>query len=67
VLAAGAARRLLREAVVATRARDVYGPLALTDHVDHRIVHEAMIAAMADEAGRNALLFEERPEACRSE
>jgi LmbE family N-acetylglucosaminyl deacetylase len=45
-----------------TRARQVYVPLAVGGHFDHRLAHEASRAAF-DPAGRNVFLYEERPEA----
>lgn len=44
------------------RARQVYVPLAVGGHFDHRLAHEASRAAF-DPAGRNVFLYEERPEA----
>ncbi|HET8646447.1 MAG TPA: PIG-L family deacetylase, partial [Vicinamibacteria bacterium] len=44
------------------RARDVYLPLAVGGHFDHRLAHEAARAAF-DPSGRNVFLYEERPEA----
>jgi LmbE family N-acetylglucosaminyl deacetylase len=46
-----------------TRARQVYAPLAVGGHVDHRIAHEAARAAFEAGQGRNVFLYEERPEA----
>lgn len=45
-----------------TRARQVYVPLAVGGHFDHRLAHEAARAAF-DPSGRNVFLYEERPEA----
>lgn len=46
-----------------TRAREVYLPLAVGGHVDHRLAHEAARAAFTSGNGRNVFLYEERPEA----
>jgi len=46
-----------------TRAREVYLPLAVGGHVDHRLAHEAARAAFSSGNGRNVFLYEERPEA----
>jgi LmbE family N-acetylglucosaminyl deacetylase len=44
--------------------RHVFAPLAVGGHVDHRIAHEAAVAAFGGrEAGRNVFLYEDRPEA----
>jgi LmbE family N-acetylglucosaminyl deacetylase len=45
-------------------ARNVYFPMALGYHVDHRLVHEAALRAFHAAEGRNLFLYEERPEAC---
>jgi LmbE family N-acetylglucosaminyl deacetylase len=42
----------------------VFAPLGVGGHVDHRLAHEAAVAAFGGrEAGRNVFLYEERPEA----
>jgi LmbE family N-acetylglucosaminyl deacetylase len=46
-----------------SRAREVYVPLAVGGHVDHRLAHEAARAAFTSGNGRNVFLYEERPEA----
>ena len=46
-----------------TRARQVYAPLAVGGHIDHRVAHEAARAAFTAGNGRNVFLYEERPEA----
>jgi LmbE family N-acetylglucosaminyl deacetylase len=44
--------------------RQVFAPLGVGGHVDHRIAHDAAILAFGGrEAGRNVFLYEERPEA----
>ncbi len=44
--------------------RHVFAPLGVGGHVDHRIAHEAAVAAFGGrEAGRNVFLYEDRPEA----
>jgi LmbE family N-acetylglucosaminyl deacetylase len=45
-----------------TRARQVYAPLAVGGHFDHRLAHEAARAAFTAAEGRNVFLYEERPE-----
>jgi LmbE family N-acetylglucosaminyl deacetylase len=45
-----------------TRARQVYAPLAVGGHFDHRLAHEAARAAFSAAEGRNVFLYEERPE-----
>jgi LmbE family N-acetylglucosaminyl deacetylase len=45
-----------------TRARQVYVPLAVGGHFDHRLAHEAARAAFSGAEGRNVFLYEERPE-----
>lgn len=45
-----------------THARQVYAPLAVGGHFDHRLAHEAARAAFSASAGRNVFLYEERPE-----
>ena len=45
------------------RARDVYVPLAVGGHIDHRLAHEAALQTLGGEPGRNVYLYEERPEA----
>jgi LmbE family N-acetylglucosaminyl deacetylase len=46
-----------------THARQVYAPLAVGGHIDHRLAHEAARAAFEAGQGRNVFLYEERPEA----
>jgi LmbE family N-acetylglucosaminyl deacetylase len=46
-----------------TRAREVFLPLALGGHIDHRLSHEAARAAFHGGQGRNVFFYEERPEA----
>ena len=46
-----------------TPARQVYAPMAVGGHIDHRLAHEAARAAFPADDGRNVFLYEERPEA----
>jgi len=47
-----------------TRAREVYLPLGVGQHIDHRLAHEASRSAFPPRGGgRNVFLYEERPEA----
>jgi LmbE family N-acetylglucosaminyl deacetylase len=46
-----------------TSAREVFLPLALGGHIDHRLSHEAARAAFHGGQGRNVFFYEERPEA----
>ncbi|HLA76054.1 MAG TPA: PIG-L family deacetylase [Vicinamibacteria bacterium] len=55
--------RLLSDLGPRSRARQVYIPLALGGHVDHRLACEAGRAAFQGGLGRNLFLYEERPEA----
>jgi 2'-N-acetylparomamine deacetylase / 2'''-acetyl-6'''-hydroxyneomycin deacetylase len=45
------------------RPRQVYVPLGVGGHVDHRLAHEAARAVFPGGDGRNVFLYEERPEA----
>lgn len=54
---------LLRDVGFRTRARDIYVPLGIGEHIDHRIAHEAAVAVFQSGEGRNVFLYEERPEA----
>lgn len=54
---------LLADAGHRTRARQVYAPLGVGGHVDHRLAHEAALRALHSGEGRNVFLYEERPEA----
>jgi len=45
------------------RPRQVYAPLGVGGHVDHRLAHEASRAVFPGGDGRNVFLYEERPEA----
>jgi LmbE family N-acetylglucosaminyl deacetylase len=60
----------LRDAVEAldevghrSRARQVYVPLGVGGHIDHRLCHEAALRSLRSGDGRNVFLYEERPEA----
>lgn len=45
------------------RARDVYLPLGVGGHADHRLVLEAALRVFTPGVGRNVFLYEERPAA----
>jgi LmbE family N-acetylglucosaminyl deacetylase len=56
--------RLLVDLRVRVGPRQVFAPLGVGGHLDHRIAHEAATSAFGGrEAGRNVFLYEERPEA----
>jgi len=57
------AAHLLAEIAERVRPRAVYAPLAVGGHVDHRLAHEAALAALEGRDGRNVYLYEDRPEA----
>lgn len=44
-------------------ARQVYVPLGVGGHVDHRLCHEAGLRSFESGDGRNVFLYEDRPEA----
>ncbi len=46
-----------------TKARQVYVPLGVGSHIDHRLCHEAALRVFSSGDGRNVFLYEERPEA----
>jgi LmbE family N-acetylglucosaminyl deacetylase len=46
-----------------SRAAQVYAPLGVGSHIDHRLAHEACLRAFQSGDGRNVFLYEERPEA----
>jgi len=46
----------------AARPASVYLPLAVGEHVDHRVCHEAGLQAMRPFGGANVFLYEERPQ-----
>jgi LmbE family N-acetylglucosaminyl deacetylase len=54
--------RRLADLLPRLRPREVYVPLGVGGHVDHRICHEAALRVMQSGAGRNVFLYEERPE-----
>jgi hypothetical protein len=54
---------LLAEVGHHTRAREIYAPLGVGQHIDHRLAHEASRGAFPRSDGRNVFLYEERPEA----
>ncbi len=55
--------RVLADVAARVRARQIYVPLAVGAHIDHRLAHEAALQVLVDEPGRNLFLYEERPEA----
>jgi LmbE family N-acetylglucosaminyl deacetylase len=60
----GRAVELLADVGHRTRAREVYVPLGVGQHIDHRLAHEASRSAFPPRGGgRNVFLYEERPEA----
>jgi len=60
----GRAVELLADIGHRTRAREVYLPLGVGQHIDHRLAHDASRGAFPPRgAGRNVFLYEERPEA----
>jgi len=46
-----------------SKASQVYVPLGIGSHIDHRLSHEASLRALQSGDGRNVFLYEERPEA----
>jgi LmbE family N-acetylglucosaminyl deacetylase len=46
-----------------SKATQVYVPLGVGSHIDHRLSHEASLRALQSGDGRNVFLYEERPEA----
>ena len=60
---ADAAAEALADARHRTRARQVYVPLGVGAHIDHRLAHDAALRAFDSGDGRNVFLYEERPEA----
>jgi LmbE family N-acetylglucosaminyl deacetylase len=61
-LSAVRAIRILTEVADRTRPREVYVPLAVGGHIDHRLAHEAALTAFERREGRNVFLYEDRPE-----
>ncbi len=57
------ATHLLDEVFRRTQARQIYLPLGVGGHVDHRITHEAGLKALPPQTGLDILLYEERPDA----
>ena len=55
--------RLFTDVAPRVKARQVYAPLGVGGHIDHRLAHEAALQVLVDEPGRNLFLYEERPEA----
>lgn len=54
--------RRLEELLRAAKPASVYLPLAVGEHVDHRICHAAGLRAMRLFEGTNVFLYEERPQ-----
>ena len=48
-----------------TQLRQVYAPLGVFGHIDHRLAHEAVSATFEAGAGRDVFFYEERPWALR--
>ena len=46
-----------------SKATQVYVPLGVGSHIDHRLSHEASLRGLSSGEGRNVFLYEERPEA----
>jgi LmbE family N-acetylglucosaminyl deacetylase len=46
-----------------SKASQVYMPLGVGSHIDHRLSHEASLRGFQGGEGRNVFLYEERPEA----
>jgi LmbE family N-acetylglucosaminyl deacetylase len=46
-----------------SKASQVYVPLGVGSHIDHRLCHEASLGGLHSGDGRNVFLYEERPEA----
>jgi len=59
----GVAAEALADLGHRSRARQIYVPLGVGGHVDHRLCHEASLRAFESGAGRNVYLYEDRPEA----
>jgi LmbE family N-acetylglucosaminyl deacetylase len=57
------AAELLNEIRHRTKARQVYVPLGVGSHIDHRLCHDAALRVFSSGDGRNVFLYEERPEA----
>jgi LmbE family N-acetylglucosaminyl deacetylase len=57
------AAELLNDIRHRTKARQVYVPLGVGSHIDHRLCHDAALRVFASGDGRNVFLYEERPEA----
>jgi LmbE family N-acetylglucosaminyl deacetylase len=59
----GVAAEALNDIGHRCRARQVYVPLGVGGHVDHRLCHEAALRSLESGEGRNVFLYEDRPEA----
>jgi LmbE family N-acetylglucosaminyl deacetylase len=53
----------LNDLAVRTRAREIFLPLGVGGHVDHRLCHEAGLSAFREPRGRSVFFYEERPDA----
>ena len=62
-LAFEAVARVFADVAPRVKARQVYVPLGVGGHIDHRLAHEAALQVLVDEPGRNLFLYEERPQA----
>jgi LmbE family N-acetylglucosaminyl deacetylase len=60
---AGVAADALADLGHRSRARQVYVPLGVGGHVDHRLCHDAALRSFESGDGRNVFLYEDRPEA----
>ena len=58
-----AATHLLDEIFRRTRPRQIYLPLGVGGHVDHRVAHEAGLKALPLQPGCDVRFYEERPDA----
>jgi len=56
-------RAILGEVFRRTQARQIYLPLGVGGHVDHRIAHEAGVEALPTQSGLDVFFYEERPDA----
>lgn len=59
----GEAAEVLSDLAHRTKASQVYVPLGVGSHIDHRIAHAASLRAFRSGDGRNVFCYEERPEA----
>jgi LmbE family N-acetylglucosaminyl deacetylase len=54
-------RRTIEDLGHRTRARDVYLPLGVGGHIDHRLTHEAGARCLPAAPGQNVFFYEDRP------